>query len=222
MLLSGDTVSYASLNSLISARNLESPWGSPYRQPCLTQVGINLFFSQSTCLYFLLYCTKTLPAQSSTEAGRGDFSAPHSTLPLGLWWMLDLLIYRALQLFGGFCWFFGLFFCVFVSLGPHLWHMEIPRLGVEEELQLPATATATATLDPGGICELQHSSWQCQILNPLSEARGQTHILMDASRIRFQCPTTGTPIFFFWGKNSVAFFYDSPSKLIRPRFTSLL
>ena len=31
-------------------------------------------------------------------------------------------------------------------LGPHLWHMEVPRLGVEWELQLPACATATQHL----------------------------------------------------------------------------
>ena len=34
------------------------------------------------------------------------------------------------------------------SLGPHLWHMEVPRLGVESELQLPAYTTATAMQDP--------------------------------------------------------------------------
>jgi len=33
-------------------------------------------------------------------------------------------------------------------LGLHLWHMEVPRLGVKLELQLPAYTTATATLDP--------------------------------------------------------------------------
>ena len=33
----------------------------------------------------------------------------------------------------------------FVFLGPHLWYMEIPRLGVESELQLLACTTATAT-----------------------------------------------------------------------------
>ena len=38
--------------------------------------------------------------------------------------------------------FFFFFFLVF--LGPHLQHMEVPRLGVEVELQLPAYATATA------------------------------------------------------------------------------
>ena len=33
---------------------------------------------------------------------------------------------------------------IIVFLGPHLWHMEIPRLGVESELQLPAYTTETA------------------------------------------------------------------------------
>ena len=35
-----------------------------------------------------------------------------------------------------------------VFLGPHPQHMEVPRLGVESELQLPAYTTATATPDP--------------------------------------------------------------------------
>ena len=62
--------------------------------------------------------------------------------------------------------------------------MKVPRLRVESELQLLATAVATATQDPSHVCDLRHSSWQCQILNPLSEARDWTHILMDASRVR--------------------------------------
>ena len=53
-------------------------------------------------------------------------------------------------------------------------HMEVPRLGVELALQLPACTTATATPDPNCICDLCRSLWQCQILNPLSEARDQT------------------------------------------------
>ena len=57
--------------------------------------------------------------------------------------------------------------------------MEVPRLGVKSGLQLPAYATATATPDPSLICELHHSSWQRWILNPVSEARDQTHILTD-------------------------------------------
>ena len=40
----------------------------------------------------------------------------------------------------------------FVFLGPHPRHMEVPRLGVQSELQLMAYATATATPDPSHIC----------------------------------------------------------------------
>ena len=36
--------------------------------------------------------------------------------------------------------------------------MEIPRLGVEQELQLPVYATATATQDLSHVCDLHHSS----------------------------------------------------------------
>ena len=50
--------------------------------------------------------------------------------------------------------------------------MEIPRLGVESELQLPAYATATPDLSC--IFDLYHSTWYCWILNPLSGARDQT------------------------------------------------
>ena len=51
-------------------------------------------------------------------------------------------------------------FIIFIFLGPHLWHMEVPRLEVQLELQLPAYATATATRDPSLICDLHDSSWQ--------------------------------------------------------------
>ena len=59
--------------------------------------------------------------------------------------------------------------------------MQVPRLGVEWELQLLAYTTATATQDPSRICDLHHDSQQCQILNPISEARDQTHLFMDTS-----------------------------------------
>ena len=66
-------------------------------------------------------------------------------------------------------------------LGPHLWHMDVPRRGVKSELQLSAYTTATATLDPSRVCNPHHSSCQCRILNPLREARNQTGVLMDTS-----------------------------------------
>ena len=71
-------------------------------------------------------------------------------------------------------------------LGPHPRHLEVPRLGVELELQLPVYVTATATQDPSCICDLHHSSWQHQILNPLSKARDWIRIFMGASQIHFQ------------------------------------
>ena len=69
----------------------------------------------------------------------------------------------------------------FFPLWLHLRRMEVPRLEVELELQLPAYTTAIATPDPSLICNLYHSSWQCRILNPLNEAKDQTHILMDTN-----------------------------------------
>ena len=41
--------------------------------------------------------------------------------------------------------------------------------------------------------DLHHSSQQHQILNPLSEARNQTCILMDTSQVCYCWATTGTP-----------------------------
>ena len=59
--------------------------------------------------------------------------------------------------------------------------MEVPRLGVELELQLPVYITATATQDPSHVRDPHHSSGQRRIFNPLSETRDQTRILMDTS-----------------------------------------
>ena len=51
--------------------------------------------------------------------------------------------------------------------------------------------------DPSCVCDLRHSSGQCQILNPLNRARDRTHILMDNSRIHYHWATTGTPVYLF-------------------------
>ena len=90
--------------------------------------------------------------------------------------------YFVLQMMYNFFFFF--FFLVFLETHPQ--HME-------SELQLLADTTATAMQDPSHICDLHCSSWQCQILNPLGEARDRTCALMDASRIHFHCATSRTP-----------------------------
>ena len=69
--------------------------------------------------------------------------------------------------------------------------MEVPRLGVESELQLPAYTTATP--DPSPVCNLHHNSQQHWILNTLSGARQGTCNLMVPSGIRFHYTTKGTP-----------------------------
>ena len=84
--------------------------------------------------------------------------------------------------------FFFFFFC-FCFLGPHPQHVEVPGLGVKSELELPVYTRTTATQDLSCVCDLYHS----QILNPLSEARNQTHVLMDPSLVHYQWTTTATP-----------------------------
>ena len=92
---------------------------------------------------------------------------------------------------GGFC-----CFVLFVFLGPLLWHMGVLKLGVESELQLPActTATATAAQDPSRVCGPHHSSQPRRILNPLSEARDRSYILVHTSRVCYCWATRTSPI----------------------------
>ena len=75
--------------------------------------------------------------------------------------------------------------------------MEVPRLGVELQLQLVGYATGTAMLDLSHICHLHYSSWQRWMLNPLSKARNYTRNLLVPSWICFRCATTGilNPLF---------------------------
>ena len=41
--------------------------------------------------------------------------------------------------------------------------MEVPRLGVKLEVQLPVYATVIAMWDPSCVSDLHHSPWQCRI-----------------------------------------------------------
>ena len=59
--------------------------------------------------------------------------------------------------------------------------MQVPRLGVEPELQLQAYTTATTKPDLSHLCNLHlqliHILHQCQIFNPLSEVKDLTRNL---------------------------------------------
>ena len=59
------------------------------------------------------------------------------------------------------------------------------RLGVQSKLQQLAYTTATEMQDPSTTFNLYHSSRQRQILNPLTEARDGTCVLMDTSWVLF-------------------------------------
>ena len=48
---------------------------------------------------------------------------------------------------------------IFCFLGLHPSHVEVPRLEVESELQVPAYAIATAAQDPSHVCDLTATLW---------------------------------------------------------------
>ena len=79
--------------------------------------------------------------------------------------------------------------------GPHLRHMEVPRLGVESEPQLQAYTTAM--WDPNHIFDLCHSLWQHQILKAMRQGSNQC---LDGHYVGFLTlwATTGTPKQNFW------------------------
>ena len=67
----------------------------------------------------------------------------------------------------------------FLFLWPYLQRMEDPRPGVERKMQLQADTTSLTATDPSHICNLCCNFQQHHILNPLSKARDQTHILTE-------------------------------------------
>ena len=79
--------------------------------------------------------------------------------------------------------------------------MNVPRLGGESELQLPAYTPATATRDPSHICDCcLQQQWA---LSPLSKARDRTHLLMDTSWVlNLQSHNRNSPVFLLAGSGS--------------------
>lgn len=120
----------------------------------------------------------TFPRQSTPSTSHHCFSAIHSTQQGSSHnepWPLRQISISELQ-----CHFllrFCLFYFYFFFLGPHLRHTEVPRLGVELELKLPAYTTVIATPDLSHLHHLHYSLWQCRILNPLSESRDTSRVL---------------------------------------------
>ena len=118
-------------------------------------------------------------------------------LNLLLWSILIPMLWPILMLF-----------IYFFFLGAHPWHMEVPRLGDESELQMLAYTTAIATPDLSCICDSHHSSQQRHsswILPNLGPHRYQSH--------SFTLSHSGTPqlCLFLFFSIFLSFSRDSPN-----------
>ena len=94
--------------------------------------------------------------------------------------------------------------------------LKVPRLEAELELQLPAYTTAITAWNSSCICNLFCSLWQCQILNPLSEARDRNLHPHGYCVMFLTCwTTTGTPRDIFgchnwswsWGEGATGIYW---------------
>jgi len=74
-------------------------------------------------------------------------------------------------------------FLFLIFLGLHPQHMEVPRLGVQSELQLPAYATTTATANAGSEPHLQ----------PTPTAHSNTGSLIHQARLGIKTATSQVP-----------------------------
>ena len=105
-------------------------------------------------------------------------------------------IYMLFQLtFTYLCIYLILFFAF---LGRHLWHMEVPGLGIELELQLPDTR-AIAKWDLSHVCDLRHSSlthWSRPGIEPASSGllvRFINHWVMKGNLLQLTFKVTTKP-----------------------------
>ena len=140
-------------------------------------------------------------------------SLEHSNMASGTWygfWWGKCIIFNTHQEAGleGFCFRYDrqkyitimlsvakkkiFFFLVF--LRPHLQHIGVPSLGVKSEPQLPAYTTTTATQIWATSATYTTAHGNIGSFNPLSEARHQTHVLMDMSQVCYHWATTGPPL----------------------------
>ena len=112
------------------------------------------------------------------------------------------------------------FFFFFFSLGLHLQHMEVPRLRVKSELQMPACTTAAATPDLSFISNLRHSLQQCWILSILTGASYWTLLLRILVGFSTCWAMMGTPPLQIFKPFSLINFIYNSKELISPDPTS--
>ena len=105
-------------------------------------------------------------------------------------YLIDLLgLLTSYEIFFTFNFFFFFFFCF---RGPHVQHIEVPRLGVNWS----CSCRHTLQQQQGRIYSSQH----CWILNPPSEPQDSTWILMGTIWVHYCWATRGTHE-FIWNLN---------------------
>ena len=100
---------------------------------------------------------------------------------------------------------FSFSFSFFFFLGPQPQCTEVPRLGVELELQVPAYAIAAATQDPSHVCDLHHSSQQHWILNHWAKPGIETASSWWLVRFVFAEPWRELQMQHFWFLSATLF-----------------
>ena len=81
-----------------------------------------------------------------------------------------------------------------------MWHMEVPSLGVQSELQLLTYATATATQDPShAATSVTYATAHCNVGSLTHWVRSgiNFYILMDSSQVGYHWAMKGTPAITF-------------------------
>ena len=78
-----------------------------------------------------------------------------------------------------------------------------------------AYTTAITTPDPRHVCDLHHCSQQHRIPDPLSKARDQTQVFVDASQVHYCWTMAGTPVHFLYLKESLALSQRVPNCVMR-------
>ena len=96
---------------------------------------------------------------------------------------------------------------------------QVPRLGVELKLQPLAYTTSTAMPDPSHVCDVHHSSWQHQILKPLSEAGDRSRNLMDPSWVCQLLSPEGNSLYFKY--MSLTYLYFLKSQVFKNYFLTI-
>ena len=110
--------------------------GAPFGSPRCLQTSRYRFFLLHSPLWILTHESNQVPAHTHGWLGWGNFTRGGLTIKAGKGQTVPHASLSSL--------------CLFRAA---LRHMEVPRLGVKLESQLPAYATAPATQDPSHVCD---------------------------------------------------------------------